>query len=379
MSAISLNHISKEYQKGIRTIDDFSLEIGDHEFVVLVGPSGCGKSTLLRMIAGLEKITSGELWIDDMLMNSLPSGQRKLAMVFQNYALYPNMSVRKNISFGLESERDANGKKLPKSLIRERVEKAADMLGISALLDRRPAQLSGGQKQRVAIGSAIVRDVRAYLMDEPLSNLDAKLRMQMRVEIRKLYDSLPSSVIYVTHDQVEAMTLATKIVVLKEGILQQAGSPDEIYEKPDNLFVAGFIGSPRMNEFDVHSYLENGRIHLRGEGFDLALQEHASRAMQRGGYLDADLVLGVRPEDLVPGDGEDTIPFDYEISENLGSYRLLYGKLGGTTTDLISRISSTEAVPGKKAFRMQVHPDRIHLFEKDSGKAVFHGVEAEAV
>ena len=246
MSTISLSHISKEYKKGTRTVEDFSLEIGEHEFVVLVGPSGCGKSTLLRMIAGLEEITEGELWIDDRLMNSLPSGDRKLAMVFQNYALYPNMTVRKNISFGLESERDANGKKLPRTQIRQRVDRAADMLGLSELMDRRPSQLSGGQKQRVAIGSAIVRDAKAYLMDEPLSNLDAKLRMQMRVELQKLYRTLSASVIYVTHDQVEAMTLATKIVVMNQGYIQQIGTPEDIYNEPQNAFVADFIGDSNI-------------------------------------------------------------------------------------------------------------------------------------
>lgn len=378
MSSISLCHISKEYKKGERTINDFNLEIGDHEFVVLVGPSGCGKSTLLRMIAGLEEISEGELWIDDMLMNSLPSGDRKLAMVFQNYALYPNMTVRKNISFGLESERDERGKRLPKDLIRERVDRAASMLGLSQLMDRYPAELSGGQKQRVAIGSAIVRDARAYLMDEPLSNLDAKLRMQMRVEIKRLYDSLSSSVIYVTHDQVEAMTLATKIVVINKGVLQQQGSPEEIYDRPANSFTAGFIGSPRMNFIRVHTTLEDGRIHLRTDAFNIALPDHASKAMLRGSYLDTDLILGVRPEDFcLSGPADTAIPFSYELSENLGSYRLLYGKLAGSGEDLIARIEDTEDLPEKKDIRLFVRMERIHLFEEASGKAVLHGIDVE--
>ena len=376
MSTISLSHISKEYKKGTRTVEDFSLEIGEHEFVVLVGPSGCGKSTLLRMIAGLEEITEGELWIDDRLMNSLPSGDRKLAMVFQNYALYPNMTVRKNISFGLESERDANGKKLPRTQIRQRVDRAADMLGLSELMDRRPSQLSGGQKQRVAIGSAIVRDAKAYLMDEPLSNLDAKLRMQMRVELQKLYRTLSASVIYVTHDQVEAMTLATKIVVMNQGMLQQAGSPEEIYERPRNLFVAGFIGSPRMNLLKVHTVLEGGRICLHGAGFAIPLADHASKAMLRNGYLDEDLVMGVRPEDLsLSGRPEEALPFSFELSENLGDHRLLYGVHGKTADTLIARSPEGESGPNLRSYPLYVQADRIHLFEESTGMAVLHGTD----
>ena len=241
MSNLSLSHITKQYDNGFEAVKDFNLEVEDKEFIIFVGPSGCGKSTTLRMIAGLEEITSGELKIDGELMNDVEPKDRNIAMVFQNYALYPHMTVYDNMAFGLKL------RKLPKDEIAKKVNHAAKILGLEALLDRKPAALSGGQRQRVAMGRAIVRNPKVFLMDEPLSNLDAKLRVQMRVEIAKLHEELGTTIIYVTHDQTEAMTLGTRIVVMKDGVVQQVDTPDNLYNKPGNLFVAGFIGSPQMN------------------------------------------------------------------------------------------------------------------------------------
>lgn len=374
MSSISFSHICKEYKKGQPlAVDDMNLEISDHEFVVLVGPSGCGKSTLLRMVAGLEDISSGELWIDDMLMNCLPAGDRRLAMVFQNYALYPNMTVRQNIAFGLESERDANGKRLPRKYIDGKVDHAAELLGLTNLLDRRPAQLSGGQKQRVAIGSAIVRDARAYLMDEPLSNLDAKLRAAMRVELKRLYETLNASIIYVTHDQVEAMTLATRIVIMNKGRKQQVGTPEEVYERPANQFVAEFIGSPKMNILKVRVQRSGGQLVLHGSNFDLIPEPPVAQALIERSYIDRDLVLGIRPEDItVSGSDTGALPFTYELQEDLGSYRLLYGRHEGTDDAIIARIAESETIPVTMNYKVHLRMDRIHLFDPQTGEAVLH-------
>lgn len=374
MSSISFSHISKEYKKGQPlAVDDFNLEISDHEFIVLVGPSGCGKSTLLRMVAGLEDISGGELWIDDMLMNCLPAGDRRLAMVFQNYALYPNMTVRQNIAFGLESERDENGARLPKSYIKAKVGHAAELLGLTDLLDRRPAQLSGGQKQRVAIGSAIVRDARAYLMDEPLSNLDAKLRAQMRVELQRLYETLDASIIYVTHDQVEAMTLATRIVIMNKGQKQQVGTPQEVYERPANRFVAEFIGSPKINMLEVHTLYQNGHIVLHGTNYDLVLGSEESADLVSRGYQEKDLILGFRPEDVtIDGVDDCVLPFTYELQEDLGSYRLLYGKRADSEDPIIARIKESEQIPVASNCRLHINMERIHLFDAQTGGAVLH-------
>lgn len=387
MSSITLSHLSKIYKNGFRAVNDFNLVIRDHEFIVLVGPSGCGKSTLLRMIAGLDDISEGELWIDSQLMNMIPSGSRHLSMVFQNYALYPNMTVRQNISFGLESERGRDGRKIARPVVRDRVDRAARMLGLQDLMDRRPSQLSGGQKQRVAIGSAIVRDAKAYLMDEPLSNLDAKLRAGMRVELRKLYDQLPSSVIYVTHDQIEAMTLATRIVVMKSGEIQQVGTPEEVYAYPANLFVAGFIGSPQMNFLKVSAGLRSGGVCLETEHARIGLPPEAGRVLMEKGLIGRALVLGIRPEDFsLSGSPDAALPFHPELTENLGSYHLLHGfvpdsagytdSMTGSTAQsssdsspakIIARISDNDSLPGGDTFPLFINTDRIHLFRQDTG------------
>ena len=274
MADISLVNVCKTYKGGQNAVKDFNLDIRDRELIIFVGPSGCGKSTTLRMIAGLEDISSGELWMDDCLMNMVEPKNRNLSMVFQNYALYPHMTVYENMAFGLRVRRTAPGE------IDARVREAARILEISHLLDRRPAALSGGQKQRVAIGSVIVRKPKAYLMDEPLSNLDAKLRAQMRVEIAKLHKQLNATIIYVTHDQVEAMTLGTRIVVMNQGMIQQVAPPAELYRNPVNKFVAGFIGSPTMNFLDVDVLEEDGTVWLLGQGWRLPLEGYQARKLK---------------------------------------------------------------------------------------------------
>ena len=292
MADISLVNVCKTYKGGQNAVKDFNLDIKDRELIIFVGPSGCGKSTTLRMIAGLEDISSGELWMDDCLMNMVEPKNRNLSMVFQNYALYPHMTVYENMAFGLRVRRTAPGE------IDARVREAARILEISHLLDRRPAALSGGQKQRVAIGSVIVRKPKAYLMDEPLSNLDAKLRAQMRVEIAKLHKQLNATIIYVTHDQVEAMTLGTRIVVMNQGMIQQVAPPAELYRNPVNKFVAGFIGSPTMNFLDVDVLEEDGTVWLLGQGWRLPLEGYQARKLKEKGFAGKRVTLGIRPEDL---------------------------------------------------------------------------------
>ena len=295
MSEITLRNVCKEYDKGHFAVKDFNLDIQDKEFIIFVGPSGCGKSTTLRMIAGLEDISDGELWIDGDLCNYYEPKDRGLSMVFQNYALYPNMTVYGNLAYALKI------RKVPKKEIDERVHKVAKTLEIEHLLDRKPAALSGGQKQRVAIGSAIIRKPKAFLMDEPLSNLDAKLRAQMRVELAKLHEELETTIIYVTHDQTEAMTLGTRIVVMKDGVVQQVEAPIQLYNNPANLFVAGFIGSPSMNFFDAYVGEEEGKVVVYLGGSELGKKvflrgEKAEVARQR--EMNKKVVLGIRPEDV---------------------------------------------------------------------------------
>ena len=292
MSNIVLKNVCKSYDKEHYAVQDFSLEIPDREFVIFVGPSGCGKSTTLRMIAGLEEITSGELWIDGQLCNYVEAKDRDLSMVFQNYALYPNMTVYENMAFSLKI------RKQPKDEVDKKVHETAKMLGIEHLLDRRPAALSGGQKQRVAIGSAIMRRPKAFLMDEPLSNLDAKLRAQMRVELAKLHKELKTTVIYVTHDQTEAMTLGTKIIVMKDGVVQQADTPEQIYRHPANKFVAGFIGAPSMNFMETMVTERNGAVYLEGDGGVTLRARGENEMVLRRDYLGKMVILGLRPEDL---------------------------------------------------------------------------------
>ena len=292
MASLSLTNVCKVYPNGFEAVKDFNLEVEDQEFIIFVGPSGCGKSTTLRMIAGLEEISSGELKIDGRVVNDVEPKDRDIAMVFQNYALYPHMTVFDNMAFGLKL------RKVPKDEIKKKVEEAAKILDLEKLLDRKPKALSGGQRQRVAMGRAIVRNPKVFLMDEPLSNLDAKLRVQMRSEIASLHNRLKATIIYVTHDQTEAMTLGTRIVVLKDGVIMQVDSPQKLYNEPNNLFVAGFIGSPQMNFIDAVCKVEGERVTLNFEKTSVVLPPAKAKKLIDGGYNGKTVVMGIRPEDI---------------------------------------------------------------------------------
>ena len=324
MASLSLKNVCKVYPNGFVAVKDFNLEIADQEFIIFVGPSGCGKSTTLRMIAGLEEISSGELWIGDKMVNDVEPKDRDIAMVFQNYALYPHMSVYDNMAFGLKL------RKVPKAEIDKAVHEAAKILDIEHLLDRKPKALSGGQRQRVAMGRAIVRSPKVFLMDEPLSNLDAKLRVQMRVEISKLHQRLQTTIIYVTHDQTEAMTLGTRIVVMKDGIIQQVDTPQNLYEKPQNLFVAGFMGSPQMNFLDAIVEVVDDTAVLKVAGHFIPLPPAKSKKLIEGGYNGKTVTFGIRPEDvydsemMVEASPQSTFEATVKVYELLGAEVYLY-------------------------------------------------------
>ena len=346
MAQVSLKNIRKVYPNGAEALTPSSFDIGDGEFVVLVGPSGCGKSTLLRMVAGLEEITEGELTINGRVMNDVDPADRDIAMVFQNYALYPHMTVRKNIAYGLKN------RKTPKHVIEQKVAEAAAMLNLNEYLDRKPSQLSGGQRQRVAMGRAIVRDPALFLFDEPLSNLDAKLRNQMRIEIKALQRRLGVTSIYVTHDQVEAMTMADRIIVMNAGRIEQIGTPAEIYHRPASTFVASFMGAPPMNL--VQARLDGGRVMING---DTALG-----AAEGSGAV----TVGIRPEDVVlAADGG--LLFHVDLVEELGAHRLLHGRLGDQEFT-IHVGKDIEAIPGE--VRVALKADAINLFHPETGKAL---------
>ncbi|WP_281976134.1 ABC transporter ATP-binding protein [Halobacillus litoralis] len=360
MAELKLNNIEKVYDKNVRAVDDFNLHINDKEFVVFVGPSGCGKSTTLRMIAGLEEITGGDFTIDEKRMNDVAPKDRDIAMVFQNYALYPHMNVYDNMAFGLKL------RKMNKSEIEKRVNNAAQILGLEALLDRKPKALSGGQRQRVALGRAIVRDAKVFLMDEPLSNLDAKLRVQMRAEIQKLHQRLQTTTIYVTHDQTEAMTMATRLVVMKDGIIQQVGAPKEVYDKPENVFVGGFIGSPAMNF--LNGKLADGHVEL-GE-IKLAVPEGKMKPLREQNYIGKDIFLGVRPEDMhdepifIDANQDKKITADIEVAELMGSESYLYSKLNDQ--EFIARVDSRSDVKGGDRIELAIDMNKVHFFDKES-------------
>ena len=367
MASITLKHIDKIYPNGFQAVKDFNLEIADKEFIIFVGPSDCGKSTTLRMIAGLEDISSGELYIDDKLVNDVESKDRDIAMVFQNYALYPHMTVRDNMAFGLKL------RKFPKDEIERRVNEAARILDLEKLLDRKPKALSGGQRQRVAMGRAIVRDPKVFLMDEPLSNLDAKLRVQMRSEIAKLHQRLGTTFIYVTHDQTEAMTLGTRIVVMKDGVVQQVDTPQNLYDKPENLFVAGFMGSPQMNFLDAQVKADGGKVTLLTAGKEIALPADKAKALIDGGYKGKTVVLGVRPEnirDLAPGEAADNAVFEAKINvyELLGAEVFLYFDLGDTP--VTARVNPHTAARPGDTVRFVFDMDKAHIFDKETEKKI---------
>lgn len=325
MSKIKLKHVFKKYDNATDySVKDFNLEIEDQEFIVFVGPSGCGKSTTLRMIAGLEEISDGELIIDNKVVNDIPPKDRDIAMVFQNYALYPHMTVFDNMAFGLKL------RKIDKKVIEEKVKETADMLGLSEFLDRKPAALSGGQRQRVALGRAAVREANIFLMDEPLSNLDAKLRVRMRTEIAKLHNRLETTTIYVTHDQTEAMTLASKIVIMNDGEIHQVGTPFEVYNHPSDVFVASFIGSPSMNFYDVK--YSNGRI-TNDSGLNLPVAVPDKKMLDKKGYEGKSLIFGIRPEDLqsekiaLDASPDTAVKMKVEVAELTGAESILYLKV----------------------------------------------------
>ena len=364
MASLSLTNVCKVYPNGFEAVKDFSLEVEDQEFIIFVGPSGCGKSTTLRMIAGLEEISSGELKIDGRVVNDVEPKDRDIAMVFQNYALYPHMTVFDNMAFGLKL------RKVPKDEIKRKVEEAAKILDLEKLLDRKPKALSGGQRQRVAMGRAIVRNPKVFLMDEPLSNLDAKLRVQMRSEISALHHRLGATIIYVTHDQTEAMTLGTRIVVLKDGVIMQVDSPQKLYNEPNNLFVAGFIGSPQMNFIDAVCKVEGERVTLNFEKTSVVLPPAKAKKLIDGGYNGKTVVMGIRPEDI--GDSQIEIEahkdavFETDVTgyELLGSEVLLYFNVAGTA--MTAKVDSRTTARMGDHITLAIDPEKIHCFDKET-------------
>lgn len=364
MASLSLKNINKTYPNGFVAVKDFNLEIADKEFIIFVGPSGCGKSTTLRMVAGLEEISSGELWIGDKLVNDVEPKDRDIAMVFQNYALYPHMSVYDNMAFGLKL------RKTPKEKIDKLVHEAAKILDIEHLLDRKPKALSGGQRQRVAMGRAIVRNPKVFLMDEPLSNLDAKLRVQMRIEISKLHQRLQTTIIYVTHDQTEAMTLGTRIVVMKDGYVQQVDSPINLYNKPQNLFVAGFIGSPQMNFIESKVVKSGSNVKLMFGSHSITVSESKAKKLVSGGYEGKTVILGIRPEDVkdeemfISSSPESVIEATVRVYELLGAEVYLY--LTVDQFEITARVNPrTTARPGD-TIKVALDLSKIHIFDKET-------------
>jgi multiple sugar transport system ATP-binding protein len=363
MAPVHIRQLNKKFDE-VHAVNNVNLEIRDQEFVVLVGPSGCGKTTTLRMVAGLESVTSGDILIGDKLVNDLAPMDRDIAMVFQNYALYPHMSVYDNMAFGLKMRKFDRGE------IAKRVQEAAAILGIEMLLKRKPRQLSGGQRQRVALGRAIVRHPQVFLFDEPLSNLDAKLRVQMRVEIKKLHNRLGTTAIYVTHDQVEAMTLGDRVVVMKDGFVQQVGEPLELYNTPANRFVAGFIGSPAMNFANVKVSEANGAVWAANEGMRIKVPTEIAARLNR--YAGKECVLGVRPEDLRIANAADppdlNIDAEVEVIEQLGSEVLLDVKVGPST--MVAAVEPTVRAKVRDHLRLAVNPERMHFFDPVSEAAI---------
>ena len=364
MASLSLQHINKTYPNGFQAVKDFNLEIEDKEFIIFVGPSGCGKSTTLRMIAGLEEISGGTLKIGDKVMNDVEPKDRDIAMVFQNYALYPHMTVYDNMAFGLKL------RKVPKDQIDKAVREAARILDLEKLLDRKPKALSGGQRQRVAMGRAIVRNPKVFLMDEPLSNLDAKLRVQMRIEISKIHQRLGATIIYVTHDQTEAMTLGTRIVVMKDGVVQQVDTPQNLYQKPGNLFVAGFMGSPQMNFLDAVISEKGDNLIAKVGEHELVIPAAKAKALKDGGYVGKTVVLGIRPEDIHDSqmfiEASPSVPMTstVKVYELLGAEVFLYFDVNGTqvTARVDPRTTAKTGDPIKFAFDME----KSHFFDKET-------------
>ena len=360
MANVSLKNINKIYPNGVQAVFDFNLEIEDKDFIVLVGPSGCGKSTTLRMVAGLEEISSGELIIDGELVNDVPSKNRSIAMVFQSYALYPHMTVFDNMAFGLKL------RKIPKAEIKRRIEEVAETLGLSVYLDRKPKALSSGQRQRVALGRAIVRDAKVFLFDEPLSNLDAKLRVQMRTEIARIHKNIGATSLYVTHDQIEAMTMASRIVVMKDGKIQQIGTPTEIYNSPANIFVGSFIGTPSMN-FISGKIDDTGAFITQNGAHTFTLNKHQQSVIKEKGLFGKDVVLGIRPEDVVLEKNAakaNTVEIEVDLCEMLGHEANMYFTLDDTP--MISILNSRVLVEEKSKVLVSLDVQHSHLFDKET-------------
>ena len=384
MASLSLKNVCKVYPNGFEAVKDFNLEIADQEFIIFVGPSGCGKSTTLRMIAGLEDISSGELRIGDRLVNDVEPKDRDIAMVFQNYALYPHMSVYDNMAFGLKL------RKVPKQDIDKMVKDAAKILDLTQLLDRKPKALSGGQKQRVALGRAIVREPKVFLLDEPLSNLDAKLRATMRTELTKLHQKLQTTFIYVTHDQVEAMTMATRIVVMKDGVIQQVDTPQNLYDFPCNTFVAGFIGTPQMNFVDCKLTKPKGQddCFLEFENVQIKVPKVKFEDTNLADYIGKEVIAGLRPEllhdePIYMEKFKDTIiEAKVEFTELMGAEIYLYLNIGAEDvtlkgiasegTDLIARVSSQSTAKAGDTIKVAVDTSRIHIFDKETSAVIVH-------
>ncbi len=365
MASVTFDHVTKRFGS-VTAVDDLQLKVEDREFLVLVGPSGCGKTTALRLLAGLEEVTSGQILIGDRVVNDVPPKDRDIAMVFQSYALYPHMTVFENMAFALKL------RKMPKEEIKRRVEAAAEILGISHLLDRKPRQLSGGQRQRVAVGRAIVREPKVFLFDEPLSNLDAKLRVQTRAEITKLHQRLQTTFIYVTHDQVEAMTMATRIAVMNNGKLQQVDTPQNLYERPNNLFVAGFIGSPAMNFFPARLRRDGGRIYVDAGSFAVPIPEDRNRIY--ADHLDKSVVFGIRPEHIhdpnfaPPLTHPERVQARVDVTELMGSETYVYLVTGPHT--FIARVDPRAHMRVGDTVEVVFDMDKFHIFDAESQQAI---------
>ena len=367
MASVSLKHIYKVYTGGVTAVSDFTMDIEDKEFVVLVGPSGCGKSTTLRMVAGLEEISQGELYIADKLVNDVAPKDRDIAMVFQNYALYPHMTVYDNMAFGLKL------RKMPKAEIDKRVKEAARVLDIEHLLNRKPKALSGGQRQRVALGRAIVREPKVFLMDEPLSNLDAKLRVAMRTEITKLHHKLQTTFIYVTHDQTEAMTMGTRIVVMKDGFIQQVDTPQSLYDFPSNQFVASFIGSPQMNFFNVKLEKDSaGKVWASFGSNRILLPEGKVKKFVDESCIGQEVIMGIRPENIhdeevfLQNMPDDIVNVDVDVVELMGSETYLYLRTDGKEEAITARVDPRSTARVGDKIKVGFDANRLHFFDKDT-------------
>lgn len=367
MGRVYVENVDKIYPNGFQAVKSANVQIEDKEFVILLGPSGCGKSTTLRMIAGLEEISSGEIKIEDRVVNDVEPKDRDIAMVFQNYALYPHMTIYDNMAFGLKL------RKMPKSEIDRRVKDAAKILDIERLLPNKPKQLSGGQRQRVALGRAIVRDPKVFLFDEPLSNLDAKLRVAMRAELKKLHRRLEATIVYVTHDQVEAMTMGDKIVIMKDGIIQQIGDPNQVYHNPSNLFVAGFIGTPAMNFINVNCVKKDDGLWLTRDNLDIKVPEQFVSNLEN--YVDKEVIFGIRPEDIYDVEFRDdateanTIKSKVEVVEPLGAETLLHINIAEHS--LTAKVSPKTKAEPEQEFKVLFDLNAMHVFDKETEQAIF--------